>query len=148
MDKSAFGFEDSKNDKIGTNYSRTKPDVFGAKPVGTFLSRFENCDLHDKETKQKVAEQKGMREKKDNDDKDAAIAQVGTGSKYYLQYQDSLVTNFIHTMGLILIWIFMALSKSDRYVKRRHEYSTIIDVQHYTYPLSVTKRFMIHIMEN
>jgi cortactin len=82
MDKSAFGFEEVKTDKIGTNYSKTKPDVCGAKPVGTFLSRFENCTMNDEETERKIAKQKEMREKKDNEDKKAAVAQVNIRHMY------------------------------------------------------------------
>lgn len=75
MDKSAVGFQDEPT-KIGTNYSKVKPDIGGAKP-SNLRAKFENFAKHsEEEAKQKLAEQKRLREEKDKSDRDFAAKRV------------------------------------------------------------------------
>lgn len=71
MDKSAVGFQ-AEPDKVGTSYSKVKPDIGGAKP-SNLRAKFENFAQHaDEEGKQRAAEQKKIREAKDKTDRDEA----------------------------------------------------------------------------
>ncbi|CAO1387087.1 unnamed protein product [Diamesa tonsa] len=71
MDASAIGYQDTV-DKIGTNYLKTKPDISGAKP-STLRNKFENFALHSEdEGKERLANQKKIREEKDRLDREAA----------------------------------------------------------------------------
>jgi cortactin len=71
MDKSAVGFSE-ESAKIGTNYTKVKPDIGGAKP-SNLRDRFENfAKQSDEEDKQKAIEQKRLREVKDKQDRDQA----------------------------------------------------------------------------
>lgn len=71
MDKSAVGFQD-QGDKIGTNYSKTKPDISGAKP-SNLKARFENLAVHkEEEAKEQAAQQKRLRQEKDLQDREQA----------------------------------------------------------------------------
>lgn len=72
MDKSAVGFQDHVGSKVGTNYTKTKPDISGAKP-SNLRAKFENFALHsEEEARSKAAEQKRIREEKDRIDRDQA----------------------------------------------------------------------------
>lgn len=72
MDKSAVGFQDV-GPKIGTNYSKVKPDISGAKP-SNFRNKFENLALHTEEdSKERLAQQKRLREEKDKFDRDQSV---------------------------------------------------------------------------
>lgn len=71
MDKSAIGFDDGK-DRIGTNYTKVKPDIGGAKP-SNLRAKFENfAQNSEEEVKQRAAEQKRLREEKDRQDREEA----------------------------------------------------------------------------
>lgn len=70
MDKSALGFQEQ--DKIGTNYTKTKPDIGSAKP-SNIRARFENFAVAaEEETRKKAEEQKRLRLEKDKKDRDEA----------------------------------------------------------------------------
>ena len=70
MDKSALGFQEQ--DKIGTNYTKTKPDIGSAKP-SNIRARFENFAMAaEEETRKKAEEQKRLRLEKDKKDRDEA----------------------------------------------------------------------------
>ncbi|XP_058461609.1 src substrate cortactin isoform X2 [Malaya genurostris] len=70
MDKSALGFQEQ--DKIGTNYTKVKPDIGSAKP-SNIRARFENfAAAAEEETRKKAEEQKRLREEKDRKDKEEA----------------------------------------------------------------------------
>lgn len=72
MDKSAVGFHDEVG-KVGTNYSKVKPDISGAKP-SNLKAKFENFSIHsEEEAKQRLAEQKRIREEKDRLDREQAL---------------------------------------------------------------------------
>lgn len=71
MDKSAVGFTD-ESVKIGTAYTKTKPDICGAKP-SSLRSKFENFQqVSDSDAATRAAEQKRIREEKDRLDRDRA----------------------------------------------------------------------------
>lgn len=71
MDRSAVGFQENP-DKIGTNYTKTKPDIGGAKP-SNLRAKFENlAKVSEEESHRRAAEQKKLREEKDRLDRDAA----------------------------------------------------------------------------
>lgn len=71
MDKSAVGFQDEP-EKPGNNYSKTKPDIAGAKP-SNIRARFENFAVQAEEDARKRAEeQKKLRAEKDKQDKEEA----------------------------------------------------------------------------
>ncbi|XP_059610557.1 src substrate cortactin [Phlebotomus argentipes] len=70
MDKSAVGFGES--DKVGTNYTKVKPDIGGAKP-SSLRAKFENLAKQtEEEAAEKAAEQKKLREEKDKRDREEA----------------------------------------------------------------------------
>ncbi|EAT35887.1 AAEL011982-PA [Aedes aegypti] len=70
MDKSALGFQEQ--DKIGTNYTKTKPDIGSAKP-SNIRARFENFAMAaEEETRKKAEEQKRLRLEKDKKDREEA----------------------------------------------------------------------------
>lgn len=74
MDKSAVGFQEQ--DKIGTNYSKTKPDIGSAKP-SNLRAKFENFAATAEEEARKAAEeQKRLREEKDRRDREEAAKRV------------------------------------------------------------------------
>lgn len=74
MDKSALGFQEQ--DKIGTNYTKTKPDIGSAKP-SNIRARFENfAAAAEEETRKKADEQKRLREEKDRKDKEEAAKRL------------------------------------------------------------------------
>lgn len=71
MDKSAVGFQEQVG-KIGTNYSKVKPDISGAKP-SNFRAKFENMAVHtEEEAKERLAQQKRLRQEKDLLDREQA----------------------------------------------------------------------------
>lgn len=71
MDKSAVGFQENP-DRIGTNYTKTKPDIGAAKP-SNLRAKFENLAKTSTEDDQKrTAEQKRIREEKDRLDREQA----------------------------------------------------------------------------
>ncbi|XP_055587479.1 src substrate cortactin isoform X2 [Uranotaenia lowii] len=74
MDKSALGFKEQ--DKVGTNYTKTKPDIGSAKP-SNIRARFENFALvAEEEDRKKAEEQKRKREEKDKKDREEAAKRV------------------------------------------------------------------------
>lgn len=74
MDKSALGFQEQ--DKIGTNYTKVKPDIGSAKP-SNIRARFENFALAaEEETRKKAEEQKRLRLEKDKKDREEASKRV------------------------------------------------------------------------
>lgn len=74
MDKSAVGFQEVG--KVGINY-KIKPDISGAKP-GNLKAKFENFSIHsEEEAKQRLAEQKKLREDKDKLDRDQSAKEQG-----------------------------------------------------------------------
>ncbi|XP_055531766.1 src substrate cortactin isoform X2 [Wyeomyia smithii] len=76
MDKSALGFQEQ--DKIGTNYTKVKPDIGSAKP-SNIRARFENFAASaEEETRKKAEEQKRIREEKDRKDKEEAAKRNNT----------------------------------------------------------------------
>lgn len=76
MDKSAVGFQDQV-EKVGTNYSKTKPDISGAKP-SNLKAKFENFAIHsEEEAKERLAQQKRLREEKDKIDREQASKEQG-----------------------------------------------------------------------
>lgn len=86
MDKSAVGFQEEPT-KIGTAYTKTKPDICGAKPA-SLRSRFENfAQVSESDSATRAAEQKRLREEKDRLDRERAakdekaVADVGSDSK-------------------------------------------------------------------
>uniref|UniRef100_A0A2M3ZH64 Putative src substrate cortactin n=1 Tax=Anopheles braziliensis TaxID=58242 RepID=A0A2M3ZH64_9DIPT len=79
MDKSALGFQEQ--DKIGTNYSKTKPDIGSAKP-SNLRAKFENFAATAEEEARKAAEeQKRLREEKDRRDREEAAKRVNYSSE-------------------------------------------------------------------
>lgn len=71
MDKSAVGFQDG-GAKVGTAYTKTKPDICGAKP-SSLRARFENfSQVSDADAATRAAEQKRIREEKDRLDRERA----------------------------------------------------------------------------
>lgn len=71
MDRSAVGFQENP-DKIGTNYTKTKPDIGGAKP-SNLRAKFENfAKVSEEESLRRAAEQKKLRVEKDRLDREAA----------------------------------------------------------------------------
>lgn len=71
MDKSALGFQ-SQPDKVGTNYTKVKPDIGGAKP-SNLRAKFENFAQNSEEdSRERAAEQKRIREEKDRKDREEA----------------------------------------------------------------------------
>ncbi|XP_052869465.1 hematopoietic lineage cell-specific protein isoform X2 [Anopheles cruzii] len=74
MDKSALGFQEQ--DKIGTNYTKVKPDIGSAKP-SNLRAKFENFAATAEEDARKGAEeQKKLREEKDRRDREEAAKRV------------------------------------------------------------------------
>lgn len=79
MDKSAVGFEDGK-ERIGTNYTKVKPDIGSAKP-SNLRAKFENlAQLSEEEARNRAAEQKRIREEKDRKDREEAAKRQVVGS--------------------------------------------------------------------
>lgn len=71
MDKSAVGFQEEPT-KIGTAYTKTKPDICGAKP-SSLRSKFENfAQVSESDAATRAAEQKRLREEKDRLDRERA----------------------------------------------------------------------------
>lgn len=79
MDKSAVGFQEQ--DKIGTNYTKVKPDIGSAKP-SNIRARFENfAAAAEEETRKKAEEQKRLREEKDRRDRDEAAKRANNATE-------------------------------------------------------------------
>lgn len=79
MDKSAVGFQEQ--DKIGTNYTKTKPDIGSAKP-SNLRARFENFAASaEEDTRKRAEEQKRLREEKDKKDRDEASKRVNANNE-------------------------------------------------------------------
>lgn len=100
MDKSAVGFSESVG-KIGTNYCPIKkPDILGAKPA-SYRSKFENLQVHtDADSKERAAEQKKLREEKDNLDREQALKEQV--SAFYIWWVISnllILFNFLIELG-------------------------------------------------
>jgi cortactin len=75
MDKSAVGFQEQP-EKIGTNYSKVKPDISGAKP-SNLRAKFENFSLEaEKDAKEKSEIQKRLRDQKDKLDREQEAKKV------------------------------------------------------------------------
>lgn len=71
MDRSAVGFQENP-DKIGTNYTKTKPDIGSAKP-SNLRAKFENlAKVSEEENQRRASEQKKQREEKDRLDRQVA----------------------------------------------------------------------------
>lgn len=78
MDKSAIGFQ-SEPDKVGTNYTKVKPDIGGAKP-SNLRAKFENFAQNSEEnSRERAAEQKRIREEKDRKDREEASKRQSAG---------------------------------------------------------------------
>lgn len=76
MDKSALGFDDDKNNKIGTSYTKVKPNIEGAKPSNLRV-KFENLAKNsEEENRKRSEEQKKLREEKDRRDREEAAKQT------------------------------------------------------------------------
>ncbi|XP_035902769.1 hematopoietic lineage cell-specific protein isoform X2 [Anopheles stephensi] len=74
MDKSAVGFQEQ--DKIGTNYTKVKPDIGSAKP-SNLRAKFENfAATAEEEARKRAEEQKRLREEKDRRDREEAAKRV------------------------------------------------------------------------
>lgn len=72
MDKSAATYEDGGKQQVGTNYTKTKPVIEGAKP-SNLRAKFENLAKNSEEENRKRAdEQKRLREAKDKRDREEA----------------------------------------------------------------------------
>lgn len=71
MDSSAIGFK-TLPDAVGTNYTKIKPDIGGAKP-SNLREKFENVTkLYEEENHRRACEQKKLREEKDILDREMA----------------------------------------------------------------------------
>ena len=80
MDKSAVGFQEEPT-KIGTTYTKTKPDICGAKP-SSLRSKFENfAQVSESDAATRAAEQKRLREEKDRLDRERAAKDEKTLSQ-------------------------------------------------------------------
>lgn len=78
VDKSAVGW-DSEQSKVGTNYTKAKPDIAGAKP-SNIRARFENfAKTAEEEASKKAEEQKRIRAEKDKIDREQAAKQFSEG---------------------------------------------------------------------
>ncbi|XP_049300707.1 hematopoietic lineage cell-specific protein isoform X2 [Anopheles funestus] len=74
MDKSALGFQEQ--DKIGTNYTKVKPDIGSAKP-SNLRAKFENfAATAEEDARKRAEEQKRLREEKDRRDREEAAKRV------------------------------------------------------------------------
>lgn len=74
LDKSAVGW-DSEQAKVGTNYTKSKPDIAGAKP-SNIRAKFENFSkTAEEEAQRKAEEQKRIRAEKDKRDREEAAKQ-------------------------------------------------------------------------
>ncbi|XP_050069562.1 src substrate cortactin isoform X1 [Anopheles maculipalpis] len=74
MDKSAVGFQEQ--DKIGTNYTKVKPDIGSAKP-SNLRAKFENfAATAEEDARKRAEEQKRLREEKDRRDREEAAKRV------------------------------------------------------------------------
>lgn len=74
MDKSAVGFQEQ--DKIGTNYTKVKPDIGSAKP-SNLRAKFENfAATAEEEARKRADEQKRLREEKDRCDREEAAKRL------------------------------------------------------------------------
>uniref|UniRef100_A0A182QK20 SH3 domain-containing protein n=1 Tax=Anopheles farauti TaxID=69004 RepID=A0A182QK20_9DIPT len=74
MDKSALGFQEQE--KIGTNYTKVKPDIGSAKP-SNLRAKFENfAATAEEEARKRAEEQKRLREDKDRRDREEAAKRV------------------------------------------------------------------------
>lgn len=72
MDKSAVGFQEEVG-RIGTNYTKVKPDISGAKPFN-IRAKFESFPLRTEEDgKDRATLHKKLREKKDLVDHEHAV---------------------------------------------------------------------------
>ncbi|XP_058118441.1 src substrate cortactin isoform X1 [Anopheles ziemanni] len=79
MDKSAVGFQEQ--DKIGTNYTKVKPDIGSAKP-SNLRAKFENfAATAEEEARKRAEEQKRLREEKDRKDREEAAKRVNYSSE-------------------------------------------------------------------
>lgn len=80
MDRSAIGFQDNP-EKIGTNYTKTKPDIGGAKP-SNLRAKFENfAKVSEEENNRRLSEQKKLREEKDRVDRELAAKKTSFETK-------------------------------------------------------------------
>lgn len=72
MDKSAVAYDDGTKQQIGTNYTKTKPVIEGAKP-SNLRAKFENlAKVSEEENRKRADEQKRIREAKDKHDREEA----------------------------------------------------------------------------
>ncbi|XP_013118370.1 hematopoietic lineage cell-specific protein [Stomoxys calcitrans] len=72
MDKSAVAYDDGGKQQVGTNYTKTKPVIEGAKP-SNLRAKFENlAKVSEEENRKRAEEQKRLREAKDKRDREEA----------------------------------------------------------------------------
>jgi cortactin len=80
MDKSAVGFQEQP-ERVGTNYSKVKPDISGAKP-SNLKAKFENLAIDtEREAREKAEQQKRLREQKDKLDREEAAKIFNSADK-------------------------------------------------------------------
>ncbi|XP_005188232.1 hematopoietic lineage cell-specific protein [Musca domestica] len=76
MDASAVAYDDGEKQKVGTNYTKTKPVIEGVKP-SNLRAKFENlAKMTEEENRKKAEEQKRLREAKDKRDREEAAKKV------------------------------------------------------------------------
>ena len=81
MDKSAASYEDGGKQQVGTNYTKTKPVIEGAKP-SNLRAKFENLAKNsEEESRKRAEEQKRLREAKDKRDREEAAKQTVAENK-------------------------------------------------------------------
>ncbi|XP_073822542.1 cortactin [Musca autumnalis] len=76
MDASAVAYDDGEKQKVGTNYTKTKPVIEGVKP-SNLRAKFENlAKTTEEENRKRAEEQKRLREAKDKRDREEAAKKV------------------------------------------------------------------------
>lgn len=81
MDKSAASYADGGKQQVGTNYTKTKPVIEGAKP-SNLRAKFENLAKNSEdENRKRAEEQKRLREAKDKRDREEAAKKTVVENK-------------------------------------------------------------------
>lgn len=81
MDKSAASYDDGGKQQVGTNYTKTKPVIEGAKP-SNLRAKFENLAKNsEEESRKRAEEQKRLREAKDKRDREEAAKKTVVENK-------------------------------------------------------------------
>lgn len=81
MDKSAASYDDGGKQQVGTNYTKIKPVIEGAKP-SNLRAKFENLAKNsEEESRKRAEEQKRLREAKDKRDREEAAKKTIVESK-------------------------------------------------------------------